>query len=311
MRSRAALLLLLIAVALAAKKKERAESTQVLKEPKDPPAIAMAEGGRLVFAVSPLSAKGLLTQQTRDALSAILKGSRGARVVHLRAFVAGSGDLRRIPEIASEVFMKKGLPLPSVSAVQVGALPVDGAQVAIEAVLEARKPVNPDGVTFLPLQDPVDRLKERAGSAQALSVTCFVDDIAKAGSLASSLTSAFPGAAVNVVQAQRLSPRPIAACEAAVRGGRTGQYVFSGTQAAFGFENRDANLAFQRIGKALADAGVSPADVIETRIYALTKPIADMAMKVRSQPGQAVAIPVEGVAGTDASFAVDVIAGKR
>ena len=265
----------------------------------------MGDAARLVFHVSPLSAKGLLSQQTRDALAAILKANNGAPVIHLRAIVAGSGDLRRISEIVSEVFTKKNLPLPSVSVVQVGALALAGAQLVIEAVSEARKPVNPNGISFTPVRDSLDQIP-----AGALAVTCFVDDIAKASDLASSLAAKFPGAAIDVVQSQRLPPRPMTACEAAVRGGRTGKYAFSGTQASFGFEEKDATLAFQRIGRALTAAGLVPLDVTTTRVYAVTKPIADIALKQRTTPGDASAIPVEGVAGSDASFAVDVVAVK-
>ena len=87
-------------IAFAAKKKNADDITQTLELPKDPPAVAVGETSRLVFHVSPLSAKGLLSQQTRDALKAILKANGGAPVIHLRAFVAGSGDVRRVPQIA-------------------------------------------------------------------------------------------------------------------------------------------------------------------------------------------------------------------
>ena len=52
----------------AKKKKTEEEMTQVLALPKDPPSAVVADVPRLVFHVSPLSAKGLLSQQTRDAL---------------------------------------------------------------------------------------------------------------------------------------------------------------------------------------------------------------------------------------------------
>ena len=78
-----------------------------------------------MFHISPLSGKGLLSQQTRDALKAILKANGGAPVIHLRAFVAGSGDLRRVPQIVSEVFTAKKMPLPSVSVVLAGGLPLE------------------------------------------------------------------------------------------------------------------------------------------------------------------------------------------
>src|SRR5580693_10750582 len=143
---------LFLAVAFAAKKKSPDDLTQTLDLPRDPPMVALGETRRLVFHVSPLSAKGLLSQQTREALKAILKANGGAPVVHIRAFVAGSGDLRRVPQIVSEMFTEKKLPLPSVSVVQAGALPMENAQVVIEAVSQAKKEVNADGLVFVEAQ---------------------------------------------------------------------------------------------------------------------------------------------------------------
>src|SRR5260221_10568869 len=125
---------LLVRIALPAKKKDPAEQTQTLALPKDPPPVAVGETSRLVFHVSPLSGKGLLSQQTRDALKAILKANGAVPVVHIRAFVSGSGDIRRVPQIVSEVFTDKKWPLPSVSVVRAGGLPLDNAQVGLEAV---------------------------------------------------------------------------------------------------------------------------------------------------------------------------------
>src|SRR5665213_401480 len=127
MRTRriATLALLFLAMALAARKKNPDGLTQTLEFPKDPPMVATGATSRLIFQVSPLSGKGLLTQQTRDALKAILKANGGAQPVHIRAFVAGSGDPRRVPQIVSEVFGAKKMSLPSVSVVLVGALPLE------------------------------------------------------------------------------------------------------------------------------------------------------------------------------------------
>ncbi len=41
------------------------------------------------------------------------------------------------------------MPLPVVTVVQVGALPLTGVQVVMEATAVARKPVNPHGLAFL------------------------------------------------------------------------------------------------------------------------------------------------------------------
>lgn len=296
-------LLLVFAITAPAAKKKNADDpkTQKLTEAPDPPPVASGDATRLSFHVSPLSSKGLLSQQTRDALAAIFKLNGGATVIHLRAFVAGSGDLRRVPEIVSEVFTRRHTPLPPVSIVQVGALPLEGAQILFESISETKKPVNPSGVSFTPAQEAIDRIP-----ADALAVTCFVSDLTQAQRLA----ARFPHAAVAIVQTQRLPPSPVAECQAAVRGGKNGRYVFTGTQVAFGSETRDANLAFERIGKDLTSAGVTSADVVLTNIYAMTPPIADMALKSRPAPGAYATVPVEGVEGSDASFAVDVIAGS-
>src|SRR6266566_1376303 len=63
---------------LPAKKKKPEEITQTLALPPDPPATVAADTSRLVFHVSPLSGKGLLSQQVRDALKALLRSSGGA-----------------------------------------------------------------------------------------------------------------------------------------------------------------------------------------------------------------------------------------
>src|SRR4051794_29140348 len=131
--------ILIIGPALAAKKKKKEkkeppEITQVLELPKDPPQAVIAEADRLVFHVSPLSAKGLLSQQIRDAMKALWNSAKGAKIVKIRAFVAGSGDMRRVPAVVSEMFTEKKQALPAVSVIQVGGLPLDGAQVVMEGM---------------------------------------------------------------------------------------------------------------------------------------------------------------------------------
>jgi len=57
---------------------------------------------RLTFLVTPLSSKGLLSQQVRDALKALATEAGGNTVLKIRAFVAGSGDMRRVHDLVSE-----------------------------------------------------------------------------------------------------------------------------------------------------------------------------------------------------------------
>lgn len=304
--------LLSLAVAFAGKKKDPDDVTQTLELPKDPPMVAIGETRRLVFHVSPLSTKGLLSQQTREALKAILKDNGGAPVIHIRAFVAGSGDLRRVPQIVSELFTEKKLPLPSVSVVQAGGLPLENAQVVLEAVSQSKKEVNPDGLMFVEaqtaasLEQSLDQLASRLGGAVPLRVSCFVSAIDNPAAIA----SRFPSAVVDLVQTQRAPAHSEASCEAVGRGGniKAPKLAFTGTQVAFGADEKAAKLAFQRIDRDLNEAGVEPADIIETNIYPLSARIAELARNVRSTAGTMTVIPFEGVASIDGSFAIDAVA---
>jgi enamine deaminase RidA (YjgF/YER057c/UK114 family) len=307
----------LLAAALFAKKKRPDDTTQTLDIPKDPPLVAIGETSRLTFHVSPLSPKGLLSQQTRDALKTILKINGGAPVIHIRAFVAGSGDLRRVPQIVSEVFREKKMDLPSVSVIQAGGLPLENAQVVLETVSVARKDVNPDGLAYIEAQTApsveksLNMVAAKAGGAMALRVTCFVSALEASGS--ATIGARFPGAAIDLVQTQREPARTEASCEAIVRGGaiRAAKLAFTGTRVAFGADEKAATLAFQRLDKDLADANVDPADILATSIYPLSARMGEQARKLRSTGGAMTVIPFEGIASVDGSFAVDAIAAVK
>ena len=179
MTIRAAIILILgVAVAVHAsaqkgkKKTDEQPVTQTLPVLKDPPGAVSAETDRIVFHVSPLSNKGLLSQQVRDALKALLHDTRGAAIVKLRAFVAGSGDMRRVSTIVSETFTEHKLALPAVSTVEVGALPLEGAQVVIESVAVDKK------IIIVPTSQRPTRdtlATRRAGCSQRIARTCTVD----------------------------------------------------------------------------------------------------------------------------------------
>jgi len=307
--------LFFLAIAYGAKKKSSDDTTQTLDLPKDPPMVTMGETRRLIFHVSPLSTKGLLSQQTREALKAILKANGGAPVVHIRAFVAGSGDLRRVPQIVSEVFTEKKLPLPSVSVVLAGALPLENAQIVLETVSQAKREVNPDGLIFVEaqtsasLEKALDQLASRLGGATALRVSCFVSVIGTPGAI----TARFPSAAADLVQTQRAPLRSEASCEAVGRGGsiKAAKLAFTGTQVAFGLDEKAAKLAFQRIDRDLGEAAVEPVDIIATNIYPLSVRIGELAGKVRSTSGTVTIIPFEGIASVDGSFAIDAVAVSK
>jgi len=296
---------------------------------KDPPTAVAAETARLVFHVSPLSNKGLLSQQVRDALKALLHDTHGATIVKLRAFVAGSGDMRRVPAIVSETFTERKLALPAVSTVEVGALPLEGAQVSIESWAIDKKIVNPDGLAFYSAQ-PVKQLHPLTG---ALRATCFLDSLDDLAKMRSTVTAAFPGAVVNFVQSQRLGIETLDVCEAVARLDRapaqpvvidsgsalvnTPKIVLTGTQMAFRDSDADLRLAFERLRKVLEQLGVTYKDVFWSSEYPLTRPVEDKIRAMqqeffdRAKPPAGTMLLFEGLPSLDATMALDVIAASK
>ena len=220
------------------KKKSDEDVTQVLQLPKDPPNAVVADTSRLVYHVSPLSAKGLLSQQVRDGLKALQRSVNGATIVKLRAFVAGSGDMRRVQAIVSETFTSRNAPLPALSVVQVGGLPLEGAQVVMEATSVTKKEVNPHGLVFIAGQqasapnplEPVFPLAEKAlaalrtavkaGGSEAEDVlrgTCFLSSLEGFAKVRGMVEQEYRGAAWNFVQIQRATANSVAECEAVAR----------------------------------------------------------------------------------------------
>ena len=343
------------------KKKEKEEITQTLEVLPDPPAAVTSDVERLQFHAAPLSGQGLLSRQTRDALRALQRLTGGGAVVRLRAFVAGTGDMRRVQAIVSEEYSERRQPLPAVSVVQVGQLPLEGAQVLIESISAARKPVNPDGLAFISGQaassqnplDPVEPLLEKsindlktavsalgAAPTDVMRVSCFLSSLDRYADLHVKVRSAFPTAALTLLQVQRAPLTAIAECEAVARlktrpkaalemlnpDGLAkspnysqiallapGRVVLSGTQMAFRYQDSDVRLAFERLKKVLEGSKTSMRSVAMSNIYPLTGGIAERVRAIRfeyynkSRPPASTMLPFEGLPSLDASFAVDVI----
>lgn len=243
-RAIAASLILFLVPALfgAKKKKKEVEITQTLEVLPDPPAAVKVETARLQFFVSPLTGKGLLSQQVRDSIKTLWKQPQMGQIVKLRAFVAGTGDMRRVQSIVSEMFSEKKQPLPVVSTVQVGVLPLEGAQVLIEATALAKKPVNPNGLAFISGQAATEKLNTdqsamhvaplttksvadlkkvldgiQLTSADVLRVSCFTSSLDDYAEVRRVVSTEFPQAATAIVQAQRSPGQGIVECEAVAR----------------------------------------------------------------------------------------------
>jgi enamine deaminase RidA (YjgF/YER057c/UK114 family) len=350
--------------AAAQRKKKKEEETQTLQVPKDLPAAVVGETRRLLFHVTPLSARGLLSQQIRDALKAIARDSGGETVLKIRAFVAGTGDLRRVRDLVSEAFTDRKQPLPCLSLIQSGGLPLEGAQVVLEYVTAARKDLQPYGLVFLSAQtataespqDPVPPLTAKAlttirqavktaGSQpeDVLRVTCFLSSLDKVDASRSLVSAEYPKAALNFVQSERAPSRAMASCEAVARlAWNTGtalllrddaglpsepgqsqmalvgapHVVLTGTQVSFGYEEKDARLAFERSRRVLEQAGTSMADVAFAHYYPLSTGIAAQVRKVRAEFFNNARPPAgsmqlfESLPSMDAGFAVDMVAVK-
>jgi enamine deaminase RidA (YjgF/YER057c/UK114 family) len=333
------------------KNQEKEPVNQTLPLLKDPPAAISAETSRLVFHVSPLSDKGLLSQQIRDALKAMMQTNHNATIVKLRAFVAGRGDMRRVQSIVSEVFTDKKLPLPVLSIVQVGALDLEGAQVVIESASTQEKgekrAANPNGLAFFSGQladngpNAVGRLEAEAKTARVtpedmLRVTCFLSSIEESKAARAAAARAFPGAVANFVQTLRLGSEQAAVCEAVGRRSQpsgqiefsvsnpstfvivnTPKLVFSGIQMAFLDQDADLRLAFERLRKVIEPVGAGYKDVIFLNIYPLTRAVEQKFQALQSQliPPEihpaGTTLLFEGLPSLDATVGVEVVAAVR
>jgi enamine deaminase RidA (YjgF/YER057c/UK114 family) len=297
-----------------------------------------------MFQTSTLNSKGLLSQQTRDALREILKQNGGNQIVQIRAFVAGTGDLRRVPQLVSENFAeKRHLQLPAVTVIQAGGLPVENAQVVLETTSVAKRDLNPFGLLFVaarehssaePLQ-PLGPLADQSlndiaallsGRGEALRVTCFTTALDSARSITAAMSAKFPGAALDLVQTRRAATHTTVACEAVARATvlnppaapgltyvNSNRVVLTGTQTAFGYTADDARLAYRRFEKLLAGYGASIQSAALLHIYPLSPSIAAQAARIRKEfvkgPPPAVSdIQFESLPGMDSAFALEAVA---
>ncbi len=323
------------------RRKKNEDYTQTLEAAPEPPAAVALDSTRLGWRVAPLTAQGLLSQQTREALKYLTGAARGVRVVKLRAYVSGPGDLRRVSQIASEYFSERKLALPVVSVVQVGALEREGAQVAVEALVEERRAVNSRGVAFAAasgtspgkaLEALRERL-ERAGASTVLGLTCAVTSSQMFDEARQVSGRLFADVTMTLMQAQRLPEAPRAVCEATARmqrevgGGAAfgegtaavgpARLAVSGAQMAFRYQQADARLAYQRIEKTLNAMGGSLRRALVLSVYPLSEPMAELARAVGSEFTEAARPPVgetlryEGLPSLDASFALEAVALAR
>jgi len=313
-------------------KKKKTEPTQTLPPPRELPTAVEGATDRLIFQISPLSNKGLLSVQTRDALHALQRLAHGATILKLRAFVAGSGDMRRISDLIGEVWSDRHTPLPALSVIQTGGLPLEGAQVVIESIAEEHRPMNANGLLYLSgqpagsLDESLSKLEKAApvASSEMLRVTCFVRSLDENRDAQRIISGHFPNASLNYVQTQREYLPPIAECEGVARtpagftAAGTGFFavnapklVLSATQLSFGTQEGDVKLAFDRLERTLAPFEVQLASVAMTHVYVMSRGMSDKVRAIRPDLFQGKAstiVQVEGLPSLDATLGVDVVA---
>jgi len=277
----------------------------------DTPAAVVGITSQLVFHVSPLSDKGLLSQQIEDAIKALDKANGGATFLKLRAFVAGAGDLRRVQTIVNGLFTEKKLPLPAITTIQIGALPLEGAQVVIESISEEKKPVNSAGLRFVAAVEAVSgpeavaALQTALAGALALRVTCFADSLGEAEAARSAAAKAFPKVSGVFVQSTRYTLGSRAAVEGVGQGGpvQSPKLILAAAQVSFGEQDTDLSMAFERVEKVLEPLLVKRSDAVLVNAYGVSRAIADKARAL----GAHSSVFIEGLPSQDATLAVEAV----
>jgi enamine deaminase RidA (YjgF/YER057c/UK114 family) len=138
----------------------------------------------------------------------------------------------------SQTFGDRRQPLPALTLVQAGMLPLGGAQVVLEAETAARKDMNPHGLAWISgrvatSEDPLGPVApltarslaalrqsvEAAGAEprDALRVTCFFSSLDNLAASRALVEAEYPKAALDYIQTRRAPATALAACEAVVR----------------------------------------------------------------------------------------------
>jgi enamine deaminase RidA (YjgF/YER057c/UK114 family) len=183
-----------------------------------------------------------------------------------------------------------------------------------------------------------------ADASGVLRVTCFLSSLDNLAASRQMVEAAYPKATLNFVQTERAPGRALSACEAVARlDANAGapmrlmnaegvpaeagvsqiaqvsspHLVLTGSQVSFGYEEKDARLAFDRLRRALEQVGATLHDVAFAHYYPLSGGIAGQVRKIRSEvfdrahPPAGSLLLFESLPSMDAGFAVDVVAVKE
>jgi enamine deaminase RidA (YjgF/YER057c/UK114 family) len=339
----AASLVVCSAVALAGfgqKRKNQEPKPQVLPLPKELPRALSVDTRNIAFRITPLLKPGRLSVQIRETLSDLIKDTRGETVIKLRAFVAGAGDTRRVQEMVSDMFTDKKLPLPVLSIIQVGGLGQESG-IVMEAVVDGRKPVNPNGLVFVggqagdSLSSSVEKVAARltaagVSGADVLRATCFTGRLVDYDAMHSTLAAAFPKATLNIIQALRDPVDGRASCESVARipeGVKPNlsampadahvsvvtspQLVFTGLQLSFGTYLADADSALTRLSRDVEPLHTEIRNAVSVNAFSLNPAATSALQKTISKfnlaPRTLTIQPVEGLPSLDAALGMEAV----
>jgi enamine deaminase RidA (YjgF/YER057c/UK114 family) len=202
--------------------------------------------------------------------------------------------------------------------------------------------VNPQGLGFVsgsPGKDGREAVRQLQTAADAagiktvsmLRTTCFLSSLDELSAARTALQGAFPSAVANYVQPQRLALETSSRCEAVGRLDtppasavvwispqaalvNAPKIILSGIQMAFGEQDADIHLAFERLRRELEMQGVTYKDVFWSSIYPLTRPVAQKVETIRfefydrSRPPAGTLLLFEGLPSLDATAAMDILA---
>jgi len=282
----------------------------------DAPAAIAGITNQLVFHTSPLSSKGLLSQQVEEALKALDKSNGTATFLKLRAFVSGTGDLRRVQGIVNEYFSEKKMPPPLVTTVQVGSMAQENALVVIESISEDKRPVNERGLTFFSATKAesgfaaVSALQSAMASAGVipLRATCFADSLAEAEAARAAIQKLMPKAVGVAIQTTRFTRGSGAACEGIGQGGavKGAKLVFTSAQLTAGDQQSDLHAVFDRIDRAVESFGINRTSAVQLNIYGVNSAVMEQAALLSGKTAHSISW-VEGLTSTDATLAVEAI----
>ncbi len=317
-------------------RKNKEPKPQILPLPPEPPMAIAGDTNALDFHISPLLKIGGLSAQIRQSLNDLIRDTHGETILKLRAFVAGTGDARRVQADVAEIFTERKLPLPVLTILQVGALGEERAEVVIEAVVSTPRIVNPNGLAFFfgqhgpTLAEALRHLKQSTAetgvaSDRVLTCTCFTSRIDDFEASSRAVRALFSNAAVNIVQAVRDPANDASMCEATAQLGapppgpvvhvpsanaslvNSPRLVFTGLQLSFGDYLDDGHQAFARLKRRAAAIAPVETPVI---VNAFTlEPSASAALRKTNSlaPGTFSIQTVEGLPAIDASGGIEAI----